>query len=158
MGCLFLLYVIFVSLKQYMYGIVPVIATIYMVAFEIYIKYNHKAMCKFIGMEYFAAIAMVSLKMEEIPLKMLNGYGISVMKSFKENDIEAIILYSEKYISKLVRDYSDCFELSNDGKSLRKIVDDDVLIEKFWAYLSTDLILAMMNTFNKQHKVINETI
>ncbi len=98
-------------------------------------------MCKFIGIEYFVAIAMIQLDKIEISLSDLNKYGISVMRSFKENQIDAVVLYSEKYASELVKDYSDCFILTCDGTVLKRIVSNDVLISKFLAYISTDLIV-----------------
>lgn len=100
-------------------------------------------MCNFIGMEYLAALALIEDDVSEISLSDLNNYGIKVMKTLEENSIDSIFLFSDKYALELVRNYSDCFELTNNDTVLRRKVDRDILISKFVAYLSTDTLVAV---------------
>lgn len=100
-------------------------------------------MCNFIGMEYLAALALIREDIEEISLSKLNEYGINVMKTLEENEIDAVFLFSDKYALELVRNYSDCFELVNNDTTLKRKVSKEDLISKFIAYLSTDTLLAV---------------
>ena len=100
-------------------------------------------MCNFIGMEYLAALALIREDVEEISLSKLNEYGISVMKKLEESKIDAVFLFSDKYALELVRNYSDCFELSENDTVLKRKVPKETLVSKFIAYLSTDTLLAV---------------
>lgn len=99
-------------------------------------------MCNFIGMEYLAALALIQDGREEILLEDLDSYGINIMKKLKENHIDAMFLFSNNYALDLVRNYSDCFELSPDEKTLKRVAAIEVLIDKFVSYLSTDMLQA----------------
>lgn len=107
-------------------------------------------MCKFIGAESLAANALLKLYKEDeqansISLDSLCDYGIEVMKIFDEQNIEAVILFSENEIVKLVHDYSDCFELKNErGKQFLYFKNDDInyFIRKFIIYWTNDIICA----------------
>lgn len=99
-------------------------------------------MTTFIGMEYLAALALIRLDRNEISLSDLNKFRVNVVKEFTENHISSLFLFSENYALDMVRNYSDCFELTENGTILRRKVEANVLISKFIAYLSNDIIKA----------------
>ncbi len=103
-------------------------------------------MIKFIGMEYLAALALIQLEKEEISLAELNRFRINVVKAFKDKEITSVFLFSDNYAMELVRNYSDCFELINNDTVLRRKVSNDILISKFLAYLSNDVLKAAFNS------------
>lgn len=109
-------------------------------------------MCNFVGMEYLAALALIEGDVSEISLADLNDYGIKVMKVLEENSIDSIFLVSDKYALELVRNYSDCFELTNNDTVLKRKVDREILISKFVAYLSTETLVAL----SKMEKCVNQ--
>lgn len=99
-------------------------------------------MTTFIGMEYLAALALIKLDKEEISLSELNQFRVKVVKKFTEQKISSLFLFSENYALDMVRNYSDCFELTENDTRLRRKVEPCVLISKFIAYLSNDIIKA----------------
>lgn len=99
-------------------------------------------MTSFIGIEYLAALALIKTGRAEISLSELNKFRVNVVKSFEENRISSIFLFSENYVLDMVRNYSDCFKLEEDGEILRRTVEPEVLVSKFLAYLSNDIIKA----------------
>ncbi len=100
-------------------------------------------MKKFIGMEYLAALALIRLDKEEISLTDLNQFRVEVVKAFEANEITSVFLFSPNYAMELVRNYSDCFELINNDSVLRRKVSNEVLISRFLAYLSNDILRAV---------------
>ena len=103
-------------------------------------------MTKFIGMEYLAALALIRLGKEEISFAELNQFRVDVVKAFKENEISSVFLFSDNYAMELVRNYSDCFEFINNDTGLKRIVSEDVLISRFLAYLSNDILKATFSS------------
>lgn len=103
-------------------------------------------MTKFIGMEYLAALALIKLGREEISLAELNRFRVNVIKAFKDKEITSVFLFSDNYAMELVRNYSDCFELVNNDTVLKRIVSEEVLISRFLAYLSNDILKAAFNS------------
>lgn len=103
-------------------------------------------MTKFIGMEYLAALALIKLGREEISLAELNWFRVNVIKAFKDKEITSVFLFSDNYAMELVRNYSDCFELVNNDTVLKRIVPEEVLISRFLAYLSNDILKAAFNS------------
>lgn len=103
-------------------------------------------MTKFIGMEYLAALALIKLGKEEISLAELNWFRVNVIKAFKDKEITSVFLFSDNYAMELVRNYSDCFELVNNDTVLKRIVPEEVLISRFLAYLSNDILKAAFNS------------
>lgn len=99
-------------------------------------------MTSFIGMEYLAALALIKMGQKEISLTDLDKFRINVVKSFEQNKISSIFLFSENYALDMVRNYSDCFDLIDNGTVLKMMVEPDVLVSKFLAYLSNDVIKA----------------
>jgi len=100
-------------------------------------------MVRFIGMEYLAALALIKLNKEEISLSELNDFRINVIKALEDNQISSVFLFSDNYAVELVRNYSDCFKLTNNDTILKRLVSSDVLISRFVSYLSNDIIKAV---------------
>lgn len=99
-------------------------------------------MTNFIGIEYLAALALIKMGKSEISLSELDKFRVNVVKSFEENKISSIFLFSENYVLDMVRNYSDCFELDDNGEILKLKVEPATLVAKFVAYLSNDIIEA----------------
>lgn len=99
-------------------------------------------MCRFIGMEYLAAAAFVALNQEDVTLDELSQYGIKVTKVLEDSHISAVILCSEHYALEMVRNFSDCFDLIKDDTTLHLKVEKNILIARFLAYMSKDLLSA----------------
>ena len=98
-------------------------------------------MTKFIGMEYLAALALIKLDREQISLSELNEFRINIVKGFSEDDLTSIVfLFSDNYALDMVRNYSDCFELIENDTVLKRKVSNEVLIYRFAAYLSNDIL------------------
>lgn len=98
-------------------------------------------MTKFIGMEYLAALALIKLDREEISLSELDKFRIDVVKGLSEDKLSSFVfLFSDSYAIDMVRNYSDCFELIHDDTVLRRKVSNEVLISRFAAYLSNDIL------------------
>lgn len=103
-------------------------------------------MTKFIGMEYLVALALIQSNKEEISLTELNLFRVKVVKAFKNSEISSVFLFSDNYAMDLVRNYSDCFELINNDSVLRRKVSNEVLISRFLAYLSNDVLRAAFSS------------
>lgn len=97
-------------------------------------------------MEYLAALALIQQDKEEISLADLNQFRVNVVKVLKEKEITSVFLFSDNYAMELVRNYSDCFELINNDTVLRRKVSNDVLISRFLAYLSNDVLKAAFSS------------
>lgn len=109
-------------------------------------------MCRFIGMEYLAAAAFIALDKEDVTLDELSQYGINVIKILEDSHISAVILCSEHYALEMVRNFSDCFDLINDDSTLHLKVAKDILIARFLAYMSKDLLSAFTQQMAKWAK------
>ena len=106
-------------------------------------------MCRFIGMEYLAAAAFIALDKEDVTLDELSQYGINVTKILEDSHISTVILCSEHYALEMVRNFSDCFEFINDDSTLHLKVAKDILIARFLAYMSKDLLSAFTQQMAK---------
>lgn len=93
-------------------------------------------------MEYLAAAAFVALNQEDVTLDELSQYGIKVTKVLEDSHISAVILCSEHYALEMVRNFSDCFDLIKDDTTLHLKVEKNILIARFLAYMSKDLLSA----------------
>lgn len=93
-------------------------------------------------MEYLAAAAFIALNQEDVTLDELSQYGIKVTKILEDSHISAVILCSEHYALEMVRNFSDCFDLIKDDTALHLKVEKNILIARFLAYMSKDLLSA----------------
>lgn len=99
-------------------------------------------MCRFICMDYLAADAFIAFDKEDVILDELSQYGIKMTKILEDSHISAVILCSKHYALEMVRNFSDCFDLINDDTALHLKVEKNILIARFLAYMSEDLLSA----------------
>ena len=70
-------------------------------------------------------------------------------KILEDSHISNVILCSEHYALEKVRNFSDCFEFINDDSTLHLKVAKDILIARFLAYMSKDLLSAFTQQMAK---------
>ena len=110
-------------------------------------------MCKFIGIADLAANALIEVlekrSLREVSFETLNKYGIKVIELLEKNNDKAVLLMSRFYTDEFIRNYSNYFYIreSNDGDCicLKDGVSSLALREQFRAYLSMDVLLALVN-------------
>lgn len=107
-------------------------------------------MTRFIGMEYLAAAAFISTDKNEMRLSEMAEYKIKVVKVLKEKHIDAVLMFSNVDALKLVRDYSDCFSLTDDDEVLHLKVTKEKLITSVMAYLALDILDAFKEGMGRE--------
>jgi hypothetical protein len=108
----------------------------------------------YIGIEDLVANALIELlensEKKEVLFSTLQVYGATVIKILLENGKNAILILSDEHTTEFLRDYTDLFELFNNGKEdgirLKSSVTVDELWRKFRSYLSLDVIKAFCDT------------
>lgn len=123
-------------------------------------------MMNFIKPEYLISLYLILNKQEEVSLKDLGNYGEKLNKELKEQMIEALFLYSDKYIDEMLSDYKDYFEyngLYEDVSSpdycipwIKRKVSNELLSEQFIAYLSNDVLKVANYLKLKEKKMTTE--
>lgn len=77
-------------------------------------------MCTFIGVECLAANALISLYengIDKIGFQQLAEYGLSVVEKYRrENKAEAVLIFNPDDIQGLVINYSDFFNILEEGE------------------------------------------
>ena len=104
-------------------------------------------MTNFIRFEYLLAAGMVVENVERITMSELNEFRVKVQQEFDKRHIDAMFLFSSKYAEEAMFDYPKLFQFEDSGCTtiIRKPgVDNPTLIEKFFAYLSTDDLMAII--------------
>lgn len=104
-------------------------------------------MTNFIRFEYLLAAGMVVENVERITMSELNEFRLKVMQEFEKRHIDAMFLFSSKYAEEAMYDYPKLFQFEDSACTaiIRKPgVDNQTLIEKFFAYLSTDDLMAII--------------
>lgn len=123
-------------------------------------------MTHFIKPEYLVSLYLILNKQEEVSLKDLGNYGEKLNKELKEQMIEALFLYSDKYIDEMLSDYKDYFEyngLYEDVSSpdycipwIKRKVSNEELSEKFTSYLSNDVLKVASDLKAKEKTMTTE--
>lgn len=106
-------------------------------------------MCKFIGVEILAANALIEALEHEnmafVPYSKLEEYGIKVIKFLEEKYKEkAVILYNENQVGNRILNYSEYFNVTNEGIEVRESVTADELRKKFRAPLTYEILKAFL--------------
>ena len=104
-------------------------------------------MMNFIRFEYLLAAGMVVENVERITMSELNEFRVKVQQEFDKRHIDAMFLFSSKYAEEAMFDYPKLFQFEDSACTaiIRKPgVDNQKLIEKFFAYLSTDDLMAII--------------
>ena len=115
-------------------------------------------MMNFIKPEYLVSLYLILNKQEIVTLKDLGDYAGKLNKELKENNIEAMFLYSDNYIEEMLEQYSDYFLKGTYTiyYAIKRKVSNEELSEKFIAYLSNDVLKVICELHNKEKKMTTE--
>ena len=112
--------------------------------------FKTKGMCTFIKMEYLVASALVELmdkkEINKISLKEIEEYGYKVEQILVQQNVNAILLYSNNYTKEFLEDYSDYFELEGDCIKVKSGVSPNEIRNHILAYISAKVLLALLST------------
>lgn len=99
-------------------------------------------MTNFIKPEYLVSLYLILYKKDIVTLKDLGDYAGKLNRELIERKIEAVFLFSDKYIEEMLNLYKDCFISGTYTiyDAVKRIVPNEVLSEKFTAYLSNDVL------------------
>lgn len=107
-------------------------------------------MIHFIKPEYLISLYLILNEREEVTLKDLGDYAETLNKALKEQKIEAVFLYSNKYIDEMLSDYNyfeynGIYEYEDEANHyctqwIKRKVSNELLSEQFIAYLSNDVL------------------
>ena len=116
-------------------------------------------MTNFIKPEFLVSLYSILYDKSIVTLKELGEYCGKLNKELKENNIEAMFLYSDDYIEEMLEQYSDYFLKGTYNTiyyAIKIKVSKDVLSEKFIAYLSNDVLKTAGDLNKKETKMTNE--
>lgn len=115
-------------------------------------------MMNFIKPEYLVSLYLILNKQDIVTLKDLGDYAGKLNKELKENNIEAMFLYSDNYIEEMLQQYSDYFLKGTYTiyYAIKRKVSKDVLSEQFIAYLSNDVLKVVSDLKLKEKKMTTE--
>ena len=112
---------------------------------------RRRSMCTFIKMEYLVASALIELyekkKVIEISLEEVKNYGVKVEEELLENNIRAILLYSNDYTKQFLCDFSQWFEEENGKIKIKEGVTTNDIRENILSYAPFDLFIALLSEF-----------
>jgi len=112
----------------------------------------------FIKPEYLVSLYLILYDRTIVTLKELGEYCGKLNGELKERNIEAIFLFSDKYIEEMVEEYRDYFlkgtYLIYDA--VKRIVSNEVLSEKFTSYLSNDVLKTASDLNIKETQMTTE--
>ena len=107
-------------------------------------------MIHFIKPEYLISLYLILNEREEVTLKDLGDYAETLNKALKEQKIEAVFLYSNKYVDEMLSDYNyfeynGIYEYEDEANHyctqwIKRKVSNELLSEQFIAYLSNDVL------------------
>lgn len=108
-------------------------------------------MCTFIKMEYVVANAFCELltgtDKREISFKQIKDYGFQVEKVLSENNnVNAVLLFSDEYKKQLLRDYTDLFDYKDDLIILRQGKNMHDVQDRILSFASFDLLIALFDS------------
>lgn len=115
-------------------------------------------MTNFIKPVYLVSLYSILYDKSIVTLKELGEYCGKLNGELKERNIEAIFLFSDKYIEEMLSEYCDYFlkgtYLIYDA--VKRIVPNEVLSEKFTSYLSNDVLVVAGDLNKKEIKMTTE--
>lgn len=115
-------------------------------------------MTNFIKPVYLVSLYLILNDREIVTLKELGEYCGRLNGELKERNIEAVFLFSDKYIEEMLSEYGDYFlkgtYLIYDA--VKRIVSNEVLSEKFTSYLSNDVLVVAGDLNKKEIKMTTE--
>lgn len=98
-------------------------------------------MTHFIKPEYLVSLYLILYKTDIVTLKDLGDYAGKLNRELIDRKIEAVFLFSDKYIEEMLNHYKDCFISGTYTiyDAVKRIVPNEVLSEQFISYLSNDV-------------------
>jgi len=115
-------------------------------------------MCKFINLEDLVANALIEMieknNTNKVSFEQLRKYGNMLISWFKNNNNEdVILLLSKHYISELIYNHPDYFEIYDNNETdnyikLKQTKTAKDLRDRFRSYLSVDMLMAFMDKEN----------
>lgn len=107
----------------------------------------------YIGIEDLAANALIELmeksQKRQVLFSDIERYGAYVLKILNEEEEQAILIMSQEKTAEFLHDYSQYFELYDNGVEegirLKRDVSVDDLWTTFRGYLSADVMMAFMS-------------
>lgn len=122
-------------------------------------------MINWIKPEHLVSLYLILNDKEEVTSYSLGNYAETLNKALKERKIDAIFLYSDKYVDEMLSDYKDYFEyngLYEDAVTnyctpwIKRKVSNEVLSELFTAYLSNDVLKVVSDLKEKEKGMTTE--
>ena len=114
---------------------------------EVFNKTNN--MCTFIRMEYLVASALVELyekkKINKVSIDDIKQYGFKVEKILVDNNVNAVMLYSNSYMREFLDDYSDYFEYHDDEIYIKDGVTVQKLRDCILSSISMNMLSALLS-------------
>lgn len=120
-------------------------------------------MTHFIKPEYLVSLYLILNDKEEVTLRELGDYVGKLNDELRERKIEAVFLFSDKYVGEMLSVYKDYFAYNGtyeDGAThyctywVKRKVSNEVLSEKFTAYLSND-VLKVASDLNEKESIMS---
>lgn len=120
-------------------------------------------MTHFIKPEYLVSLYLILNDKEEVTLRELGDYVGKLNEELRERKIEAVFLFSDKYVGEMLSVYKDYFAYNGiyeDGAThyctywVKRKVSNEVLSEKFTAYLSND-VLKVASDLNEKESIMS---
>ena len=116
-------------------------------------------MCVYIGIEDLAANALIALldrarleNRDESPrfvkFSQLLSLGTIVVKRFKEEGEDAVLIYSREANEKLFADYSRFFEFSVQNGEEGVLLKDNIEVDDLWVFFRSTITMRMMAVFD----------
>ena len=108
-------------------------------------------MTNFLKFEFLVSCAMYTYDTQCITMRDLESYRVRLEEEFKNRNIDAMFLFSNKYAEQMIYENPGVFELICDGTAVRRndTVSLDDIIEKYLSYMSNDDLLAVIAVKNK---------
>lgn len=116
-------------------------------------------MIHFIKPEYLISLYLILNEREEVLLKDLDNYAGKLNIELRERKIEAVFLFSAGYVDETLYEYKDYFEYNGIYEDevthcctpwIKRKVSNEVLSEKFTAYLSNDVLKVVCDLRQKE--------
>lgn len=122
-------------------------------------------MINWIKPEHLVSLYLILNDKEEVTSYSLGNYAETLNKALKERKIEAIFLYSDKYVDEMLSDYKDYFGYNGLYEDvvtnyctpwIKRKVSNEVLSELFTAYLSNDVLKVASDLKEKEKGMTTE--
>lgn len=115
-------------------------------------------MTHFIKPEYLVSLYLILNEREIVTLKELGDYAGKLNEELRERKIEAVFLFSNKYVEEMLNLYKDYFISGTYTiyDAVKRIVPNEVLSEQFIAYLSNDVLKVVCDLRQKEKYMTTE--